>query len=391
MVPRQLAWALSAIVAVCGCVEGDVPWVGDQPNPSTGTGGRDSGAPSGSDGEGNGDGDGNGGPGGGSVGQGDAGVPAADASSEPGSEEPGSDVDAGDDPAEPTPEDAGSQEPEPGPGTQDPSSPGCSASRPLAAGDSTRTITVGGLRREYLLHVPRSYDGSKPVPLVLDFHPLGGSASSQSRSSGFKALSDREGFIVAFPNGVNPAWNVGPCCTKSRDVDDVAFARAVVEEIKRDACIDVKRVYSVGFSNGGGMTHHLACNAADVFAAVAPAAFDLLIESEQPCAPSRPISVKMYRSTNDSVVPYGGGASTPPTLILGYSLNTIHFEGAENTFKRWARLNRCTGTPSASAGGCQTYTTCADGVEVTLCTSRNGHAGPPAEDAWATLKRFTLP
>lgn len=384
MVPRQLAWALSAIVAVCGCVEDDVPWR-DAQAPSTGTGGRDSGTPSGNPGDGDGDGDGPG-PGGGSAHGDDARVPEADASPEP---SPG--FDAGDDGPGPTPEDAGGQQgPEPDAGTEAPTSSGCSASR-LSAGDSNRTINVGGLRREYLLHVPRSYDGSKPVPLVLDFHPLLSSASSHSGSSGFKQLSDREGFIVAFPNGVNPAWNVGPCCTRSRDVDDVAFARAVVDEIKREACIDVKRVYSVGYSNGGGMTHHLACNAADVFAAAAPAAFDLLIESEQPCAPSRPIAIKMYRSTNDSVVPYRGGASNPPTAILGYRLDTIHFEGAENTFQRWAKINGCTGSPTETARGCKTYTSCADGVEVTLCTTSNGHVGPPADDAWAMLKRFTLP
>ena len=59
------------------------------------------------------------------------------------------------------------------------------------------------------------------------------------------------------------------------NVDDVAFARALVAQVSTTACIDPKRVYATGFSMGGGMAHYLACHAADVFAAVAPASFDL--------------------------------------------------------------------------------------------------------------------
>jgi poly(3-hydroxybutyrate) depolymerase len=221
---------------------------------------------------------------------------------------------------------------------------------------------------------------------VVDWHPIFGTGAGERGGSGYVQLSDKEGFIVAFPNGIDGAWNVGPCCTLSRSVDDVAFARALVKDIQAQACVDEKRIYTTGFSMGGGMSHYLACNAADLFAAAAPAAFDLLVEDEQPCRPARPLTVISFRGTADNVVPYAGGASNPPN-----GLPTIHFRGAEATFKRWQELNGCTGTPTMS-NGCQTYTNCMAGVETTLCTKTGGgHSYGDANLGWATMKRFTLP
>jgi poly(3-hydroxybutyrate) depolymerase len=258
----------------------------------------------------------------------------------------------------------------------------------LAPGETTSTVQVGGVARTFILHVPKSYTGKTAVPFVIDWHGLGGSGSGQASASGYKALSDKEGFIIAWPNGLDSAWNIGPCCTKSRTVDDLEFARAIVEDVKKRACVDPKRVYADGFSMGGGMSHYLACNAADVFAAVAPSAFDLLTEEEEPCHPVRPISVIFFRGTSDPIVNYEGGASNPPN-----GLNvTIHFLGAQNTFKKWAELDGCTDTPKDSGDGCATYSQCKDGVEVTLCTKQGGsHEPGDPKRGWETLKKYTLP
>jgi len=171
------------------------------------------------------------------------------------------------------------------------------------------------------------------------------------------------------------------------DVDDVAFAKAMVEEVKGLACVDEKRVYAVGFSMGGGMSHYLACHAADVFAAVAPAAFDLLEENVETCQPARPITVVSFRGTSDPIVPYAGGYSA---VVQGMP---ITFLGAETTFAKWADFNDCTGSPSAKDGnGCSTYSECAAGTTVTLCTKQGGgHEAGNAQVAWPILKQHTLP
>ncbi len=258
----------------------------------------------------------------------------------------------------------------------------------LKAGDTNQTVQVGSTNRTYILHVPSAYKGTSAVPLVVDFHPLGGSGSAEAMSSPYKAQTDPEGVISAYPNGLSGpsggAWNVGPCCVK--DADDVAFARALVAQVETKACIDTKRVYAVGFSMGGGMTHYLACHAADLFAAFAPASFDLLEENEDDCKPPRPIPEISFRSSNDTVVPYEGGYSP---VVSGMP---VTFLGAVGTFQKWAEINGCTGSPTASDGDdCQYYTSCTGGVQIGLCTMTSGHAPGKANIGWPFIKKYTLP
>jgi polyhydroxybutyrate depolymerase len=262
---------------------------------------------------------------------------------------------------------------------------------PLQAGDSMQTIQMGSVTRTYLLHVPAIYDGNKPVPLLVDFHVMSPTASgAQERSiSPYPAVTDPEGVVMAFPTGLagpsGPAWEVGPCCVGN--VDDVAFVKAVVAQVSLVACIDPKRVYAAGFSMGGGMAHFVACHAADVFAAVAPSAFDLLQENVVDCLPPRPITVISFRGSADMLVPYDGG---PSAVVPGMP---VTFLGAQATFKKWAQIDQCMGTPSPpDSNGCSTYSSCQAGVEVVLCTKQGGGQElGNAGIAWPVLKRHPLP
>jgi polyhydroxybutyrate depolymerase len=260
----------------------------------------------------------------------------------------------------------------------------------LKTGDTTATVQIGAANRSYLLHVPSKYDGSRRTPLVVDFHAIGGSASFERSMSPYPAVTDPEGVVMAFPTGLSgplgAAWNVGPCCVPA-DVDDVAFVKAMITQIQTKACIDPKRVYAVGVSMGGGMVNTLACRAADVFAAAAPAAFDLLEDNVADCKPSRPITVISFRGTEDTLVPYAGGYSS---FVSGMP---VTFLGAQDTFKKWAELDRCTGSPSAeNSNGCATYSNCQGGVEVVLCTKQGGgnEAGIPSI-SWPLLKNHPMP
>ncbi len=257
---------------------------------------------------------------------------------------------------------------------------------PLKSGQ--RSLLVDGVKRTFILHVPASYDPARKTPLVVDYHGLFGNGADHMRGSGYMQVADRENFLVAYPDGIDHAWNLGPCCTLSRQVDDVAFARAVVAELKREANIAEDQIYAAGFSNGGGMAQYLACHAADLFAAIAPAAFDLLEENSPGCAPVRPIPVLLTRGLADKVVTYTGGPSNPPNGLQ----TTIHFMGAQATFKRWAELNQCTDTPVKDQAGCEIHRQCAAGVEVGLCSiPGGGHAPGDATMGWNFLKRFKKP
>lgn len=255
----------------------------------------------------------------------------------------------------------------------------------LTPGDLGVTVAVGSLERKYVLHVPPTYDASRPAPLIIDFHGAGGSGWDQLETSPYPEVTDADGVIMAFPDGVEgpigAAWNVGPCCVPG--VDDLAFVDALLADVKQRVCVDSRRVYAVGVLTGGGMAHYLACERASEFAAVAPAAFDLAEETVSSCAPSASVGVVTFRGTADPRVPYEGGSSM---LVPNMSLT---FLGAEASFRRWASINECQGEPSApDANGCAAFTDCAGGVEVVLCSKDNGGAEPgDAAIAWPILER----
>jgi polyhydroxybutyrate depolymerase len=277
----------------------------------------------------------------------------------------------------------------PGDGGTDGAAPVTCPSPALQSGDSMETVRVGSVSRNYLLHVPSAYDGSRPVPLIIDFHGLTVTGMTQRNLSTYPDETGPEGVIMAFPTGLpgpsGNAWNVGPCCVAN--VDDVAFARTVVAQVSATACIDPKRVYAAGFSMGGGMAHFIACHAADVFAAAAPSSFDLLEENVGDCRPARPITVISFRGSGDNLVPYAGGFSS---VVPGMP---VTFLGAQASFQKWAEIDQCAGAPSAPDGnGCASYANCAGGVEVVLCTDQGGgQAQGNAGIAWPILKRHPLP
>lgn len=259
----------------------------------------------------------------------------------------------------------------------------------LPPGDTSRDILVNDTSRSYLLHVPSGYSGSAAVPLVIDFHPIGLDAQWERTNSGFLALSDQEGFIVAWPQGLEGSWNVGPCCTTSKTIDDFGFARALVRQLSTEVCVDPKRVYAVAVSGGGAMAYYAACKEAEIFASIAVSSMDLFADSELTCQPSRAVAEISFRGTADTVVPYAGGASSVP----GHPEMVNELLGATGTFQKWAAIDQCTGSPTAEdANGCSTYSTCQDGTEVTLCTVQGGvQIVGDANLAWAMLAKHPMP
>lgn len=255
------------------------------------------------------------------------------------------------------------------------------------AGDHKMSVNVDGKNRTFIMHVPSAYKGDKPVPLVVDYHPIGGSGQGQLQGTTYKSQTDPEGVISLYPDGtggksmMGAGWNVGPCCSND---DDVKFSRAMIKSVEEKVCIDTKRVYATGFSMGGGMSNHVACYMSDIYAAVAPAAMDLNKTNSATCNPDRPISIIMFRGTNDPVCRYQGGDS-------GFN-DGLNFLGAEGNFNFWKEKNGCTGSPSKNSNGCNEYSNCKDGTKVVLCTKQGGgHDQGDGKVGWPFLKSFTLP
>jgi polyhydroxybutyrate depolymerase len=266
-------------------------------------------------------------------------------------------------------------------------STGCGQPRPAKIDDDRTLQTVDG-PRTYSLHVPSTYDPSKPVPLIVDFHAINANASAERAFSKFPMTTDGEGVVIAYPNGLNgplgAAWDIGGCCVNG-DVDDVDFARRVVNAVGEETCIDLDRVYAAGFSMGAGLVHVLGCKAADMFAALDSASFDLTEQNAPGCKPARPISIYMTRGMADTLVPYSGG---PSSVVAGMPLT---FLGAQKTFQKWGELDKCAPQPISDADGCQSYPGCPVGVDVKLCVKTNGgQEAPNPPDVWPWLKAHHL-
>lgn len=260
------------------------------------------------------------------------------------------------------------------------------------SGEENHEIDFGGLTREYDLQIPLSYDGTVPVPLVFDFHGYSSNKDQQKLVSGFSDLAEDEGFIVVRVNGfgVLRSWNGGDfCCgqAQSQALDDVGLVRAIVEEVSASACVNPRRIYATGISNGGALSHRLACEAADLFAAAAPVAYPIDRDPFSQCQPSRPIAVMHLHGRSDTIVPYSGGLAAPSTPA---------------SFAYWGQVNGCTGEPEVTYSNdnstCETYTSCSAGIHTALCTIDGGHIlytnndqVPIADLAWQFLSSYELP
>ena len=260
-------------------------------------------------------------------------------------------------------------------------SPDAGADAPLAAScadktvqpvDATWTVMVGGVARTANVHVPASYDPARATPVVLNIHGRTGSAAGMATLTKAIATSDAEGFILVHPqSGTSPtAWNSGTCCepATTNNVDDVGFFAKLLDELEARLCVDTNRVFAMGISNGGYMSHTLACKMADRIAAIGPVA-GLLLQS--PCSPSRPVPVMMINGTADSLSQY-------------------QFVGQGVTF--WANKNQCTTETQTFHNGdttCVTRGGCAAGADVTLCTVADGGHQWPGGDALPFLGKKT--
>jgi polyhydroxybutyrate depolymerase len=290
----------------------------------------------------------------------------------------------------------------------------------LTAGDHNETITSSGMSRTFIVHLPTGYTGATPLPVILDFHPLGGTGSSQKSASGWDKKCDSVGCIALFPDSASNAsngWNVGYCCSGAQQnkIDDVQFTRDMIKWLEANTCVDPKRIYASGCSNGGGMSYMLACKAADVVAAVAPVDFRCITGAAPSnassltatnntactCTLPRPISVTAFDEGQDnSIVPYNGGqtavaADCPP----GGSCSAFNFPSAQVNFGTWANFDMCTGSAMTNPTNsiCQTYMSCSANTEVTLCTAPSGnHCGSYGlakivDTAWTQFQKEALP
>lgn len=240
---------------------------------------------------------------------------------------------------------------------------------PPAVDDATAWLTISGvagqndLARQYKVHVPPRYDCRVPTPVLFCIHGLqqngvmfcvNGAAGATAGAKGFVDKSNESGFILVIPTGYNNAWNGAGCCGNPT-LDDTALFRAILADVSTHLNVDARRVFATGLSNGGYMSYRLACEAADIFTAVAPGAGGL---RGIDCNPARPISILDIHGTSDSLVPYSLQATSMSAVA---------------TANGCAATTRPSVTPASGGDtACITYDGCPSGIEVTGCTIQGG-------------------
>lgn len=250
--------------------------------------------------------------------------------------------------------------------------------------DSLRTLTSGGLSREYILHLPKNVPPG-PLPLVIALHGALQPAGMMQRYLDLDAVADREGFIVAYPKGMNLLWNDGrssiagfiPLLHKR---DDGRFVLDVLEALTAEGLVDPSRAYLMGFSNGGFLTAFIACKYADRFQAYATLMMTVPMDYAESCRPSKPVPILLMNGTYDPIVP-AFGRPTPGARLMS----------ANATAALFAKLDGCAAPAISSAPHARItrWNDCAPGGAVAYYEVAGGHQPPSqstdAVDALASV------
>lgn len=236
-------------------------------------------------------------------------------------------------------------------------------------GHHTFTLTVGGLERNYVVHVPTSYNPRIQSPLVVMLHGGGGTARAAMWETGWAEKADKEGFLAIFPNAMsrdpaqpssfarNPQlWNDGSdrFYPGQSAPDDVAFINAMLNDLIANFTVDARRVFFTGFSNGASMTFRVAAELSKYIAAIAPVAGACWLES---LTLERPVSMCYITGTADPLNLIEGGV---PKLATGGSdqVRAKPKPPVCNSILKWAKAVGCPATPASTseANGVRTET-----------------------------------
>lgn len=192
------------------------------------------------------------------------------------------------------------------------------------------SIISGGIYRNYRIYIPAAYNGTSARPLVFDLHGYTSNASSEQTYSNFKPIADTANILMVYPNGTllngQPYWNAG----FGQGVNDIEFISNLIDTLSTQYNIAANSIYSCGMSNGGYMSHTLACALNTKIAAIACVTGTMSTLQHSTCAPNHAVPVMQISGTNDPTVIYTGSSGSLPIDSVVYY---------------WVTNNNCNPTP----------------------------------------------
>jgi polyhydroxybutyrate depolymerase len=217
---------------------------------------------------------------------------------------------------------------------------------------------------EFVLRVPKTWDGRRPLPLLMFFHGFGDTPADALNNSDIGSLPDSESLILVLPAGLDRRWHVRPGGPRPRD--DLGFAAAVVEAVMARHPVDRRSVVASGFSAGGFITWNMACYLPGRFTGFLPVAGAFWQPvPEDPC-PGGPVAIRHVHGLADTTVPLAGRLVSP-----GVRQGDIRASLAAAL-----ATNRCDAVPavtSENGQACTTWRGCAAGGRLAFCTHEGGH------------------
>lgn len=202
-----------------------------------------------------------------------------------------------------------------------------------------RTFYVDGEKRVFHLHLP-SDSLLRNLPLVIVLHGHGGTGKQIMKETGFNEISDKEKFIVAYPDGLNKSWNDGREKKGDSKSNDVKFLSGIIDTLAYEFGVDTSRVFFTGMSNGGFMSIALAYRLNERILAIAPICANMPVLLSRVYGFSKPVSVMLINGTDDPLVKWEGGKiGFDIGKARGYSLST------SETINIFVKENHCRETP----------------------------------------------
>lgn len=221
-----------------------------------------------------------------------------------------------------------------------------------AATLTEQTIIFDDAERTYLLRIPSGVDPTQPSPVVFVFHGMGEKARDMFKA-GFNSVADEENIILVYPEIISHSTT--------------EFIKSILQDVRSNVNVDPSRTYATGFSLGGKLTYHNACELSDSFAAFAALSGMAVCESGHNS--ERAVPIIHIHGLGDELVPYDTGRYGMPPV--------------DETIASWVMFNECSTSPLVDEDGKITHTVyseCREGVVIELYTIDGlGHRVPIKE------------
>lgn len=210
--------------------------------------------------------------------------------------------------------------------------------------DVYHSLQVDKRTRTYTVVIPPQYFKGKKIPVVLVFHGAGMTTDVMRNVTKWEDFARTYGFLAVYPQAaLDRNWNDGRNAllhqSHREKVDDVAFIRALLVDIKKKYNLDETRIYATGMSNGAMFAFRLAVEMPEQFAAVAPVIGAMARNLLQHPRPRRSLPILFVHGTKDDLVPYQGGRVQAGVLTFGKILSV------DEAVRYWVKVNRCEKKP----------------------------------------------